>query len=180
MSGEIKHEVDGKSADAPRSSRWLYWLWAIVAVVVGLSVWMHLAERRTPTDYYIPHTYRGWVILMEKIPGGEPKTILNGRVQYRIPDTGVLILDHALEYGFASDRFYTIKNDSETTLITWRSDDVMIESQTVVNVKLPDISPVKYGFGTFFIASRIEPDTTITEKEALRRAVQMASDRNKP
>ena len=75
----------------------------------GLIAFMYLASSHmTPQTFLIPLNFRGQITLIYNEPCGQRIQKINGRMVYKIPDNGVMILVNKLETGIIDQEYYFV------------------------------------------------------------------------
>lgn len=82
------------------------WLPAIQLSSYLLGVTM--ASEAQKIDFIFPANYAGKAIIIEKIPCGQPKKIINHREQLFIPKNGVLLYQGDIEEGYTDYKYYKL------------------------------------------------------------------------
>ncbi|MEO8771155.1 MAG: hypothetical protein ABI402_13755 [Ferruginibacter sp.] len=90
-------------------------------------------EATIKKDFILPYGFRGEVAIIYEYPGGQDKTVKEGRQQFEIPDSGVIFIKSSNEFGHIDYRFfikdkngslnelyaYSFQNDEEKKLYVY-------------------------------------------------------------
>jgi hypothetical protein len=75
----------------------------------GLLAFIFLVSKHmTPETFLIPNDFRGKITLIYNEPCGQTLPKLDGRLIYKIPDNGVMILTNELETGRIDHEYYFV------------------------------------------------------------------------
>jgi len=75
----------------------------------GLLAFMFLGSKRmTPETFLIPKNFRGQITLIYNEPCGQKIPKVNGRLIYKIPENGVMILKNKFETGIIDQEYYFV------------------------------------------------------------------------
>lgn len=65
----------------------------------------------TPETFLIPKDFRGQITLIYNEPCGQTIPKVDGRLIYRIPDNGVMILTNEFETGIIDQEYYFVDDN---------------------------------------------------------------------
>lgn len=68
-------------------------------------------KHMTPETFLIPKTFRGQITLIYNEPCGQTLYKVDGRLIYKIPDNGVMILTNELETGLIDQEYYFVDHN---------------------------------------------------------------------
>jgi hypothetical protein len=78
----------------------------------GLVSLMFLGSKRmTPEIFLIPNDFRGTITLIYNEPCGQTIPKVDGRLIYKIPDNGVMILKNVFETGIIDQEYYFVDDN---------------------------------------------------------------------
>lgn len=62
-------------------------------------------------DFIFPADFEGKVIVVEKMPCGQPKKVVNGWEELFIPENGILLYQGELSLGYVNHKYFRLKTD---------------------------------------------------------------------
>ena len=71
------------------------------------------AKRMTPETFLIPQDFRGQITLVYNEPCGETIPKVDGKLIYKIPNNGVMILTNELETGLTDQEFFFVNSQGK-------------------------------------------------------------------
>jgi len=75
----------------------------------GFLAFMYFGSKRmTPETFLIPEKFRGHIFLVYNESCGQIVPKVNGRLVYRIPDNGIMILKNEFETGIIDHEYYFV------------------------------------------------------------------------
>jgi len=78
----------------------------------GMLAFFFLASKHmTPETFLIPKDFRGQITLIYNEPCGQTVPKVDGRLIYKIPDNGVMILTNKFETGIIDQEYYFVDNN---------------------------------------------------------------------
>ena len=78
----------------------------------GMLAFFFLASKhKTPETFLIPKDFRGQITLIYNEPCGQTVPKVDGRLIYKIPDNGVMILTNKFETGIIDQEYYFVDNN---------------------------------------------------------------------
>ena len=78
----------------------------------GMLAFVFLASKHmTPETFLIPKDFRGQITLIYNEPCGQTVPKVDGRLIYKIPDNGVMILTNKFETGITDQEYYFVDNN---------------------------------------------------------------------
>lgn len=78
----------------------------------GMLAFVFLASKHmTPETFLIPKDFRGQITLIYNEPCGQTVPKVDGRLIYKIPDNGVIILTNKFETGIIDQEYYFVDNN---------------------------------------------------------------------
>lgn len=78
----------------------------------GMLAFVFLASKHmTPETFLIPKDFRGQITLIYNEPCGQTVPKVDGRLIYKIPDNGVMILTNKFETGIIDQEYYFVDNN---------------------------------------------------------------------
>jgi hypothetical protein len=124
-------------------------LGSIVAATFALSGCKRKpAAERTAFDFKFPSTAKGWVIVVFDPENGLPIEKSAGRATVVIPPSKVIRIKHAMENGWAQDRFYFVDPSGNEVRIIDQSITVDRVGTTVAGKNREEVT-----YRAFFIGS---------------------------
>jgi hypothetical protein len=86
----------------------------------GMYAFFILASRRmTPETFLIPKDFRGRITLIYSEPCGQTVPKVDGRLIYKVPDNGIMILTNEFETGIIDHEYYFVdENGNKVGKIT--------------------------------------------------------------
>lgn len=69
------------------------------------------STRMTPETFLIPKNFRGQITLIYEEPCGQTVPMVDGRLIYKIPDNGIMILTNELETGIINQEYYFVDSN---------------------------------------------------------------------
>lgn len=76
-----------------------------------LAFFFLTSNHMTPETFLIPKDFRGQITLIYNEPCGQTVPIVDGRLIYKIPDNGVMILTNKSETGIIDQEYYFVDNN---------------------------------------------------------------------
>jgi energy-coupling factor transporter transmembrane protein EcfT len=73
-----------------------------------LSFFFLASKHMTPETFLVPKDFRGKITLIYNEPCGQTIPIVDGRLIYKIPDNGVMILTNEFETGIIDQEYYFV------------------------------------------------------------------------
>lgn len=97
------------------------WIWGVSLLACctlgGLEYWHEKSTQRTPSHYFIPDGYVGWIKINYGVRGAAALIMRDGAWEFHIPESGVLSTSNEQQFGWAKDKyFYKRANDSTREL----------------------------------------------------------------
>lgn len=78
----------------------------------GMLAFLFLVSKHmTPETFLIPKDFRGQITLIYNEPCGQTVPKVDGRLIYKIPDNGVMILTNKFETGIIDQEYYFVDNN---------------------------------------------------------------------
>ena len=75
----------------------------------GMLAFMYLGSRHmSPETFLVPKDFRGQITLIYNEPCGQTVPTVNGRLIYKIPKNGVMILTNDFETGYIDHEYYFV------------------------------------------------------------------------
>ena len=103
-------------SSADLKSKLLSTILPIILWYPGLLGFISLgAKHMTPETFLVPKDFRGQITLIYEESCGETIPKVNGRLIYKIPDNGVLILANKFETGIIDQEYYFVDNNWNKT-----------------------------------------------------------------
>lgn len=69
------------------------------------------SNHMTPETFLVPKKFRGQITLIYNEPCGQTIQMIDGRLIYKIPDNGVMILSHKFETGYIDQEYYFVDSN---------------------------------------------------------------------
>ena len=112
-------------------------LWTILPIFLwypGFSLFMYLSgligtETSQKLDFIFPASFEGKVIVVEKMPCGQPKKVNNDREELFIPKNGVLLYQGELKTGYVNHKYYRLQNNGQKIELTERASYMYFDNE---------------------------------------------------
>lgn len=86
------------------------WVWGVSLLVIcslaGVEYWHEQSTRQTPSRYYMPAGYVGWVKINYGVRGADAPILSDGYLNFPISASGVLATSSEQQYGWATDKYF--------------------------------------------------------------------------
>lgn len=99
-------------------------LFTYLAGTIGFSTAQKL-------EFVFPENFIGKAIVIEKMPCGQPKKIINGREQLYIPENGILLYQGELETGYVNHKYYKLQANGQKIEIPERYHYMYFDSEKI-------------------------------------------------
>lgn len=86
---------------------------SLTAVIAVMAALVACERSRSPSEYRVPASYRGWVVTVYSAESHPPLRTVAGYLVHDIPADGVLLTSSRAQYGWAADRFVMISDDGK-------------------------------------------------------------------
>ena len=73
-----------------------------------LAFFFLASKKMTPETFLVPKEFRGQITLIYQEPCGETVPIINGRLTYKIPSNGIMIVSNKFETGIIDQEYYFV------------------------------------------------------------------------
>jgi len=98
-------------------------------VTVGLaSVLVACEQRREPSVYELPSTYRGWVLIEWRRPNCPPIPTDGGKLVFRFSASGRICTSSPLSEGWAKDEYYFVGQGRRLPIAVARDDSTVADA----------------------------------------------------
>lgn len=111
-------------------------LWTILPVILwfpAFYLFMYLSgtigtATAQKLDFIFPLDFVGKVIIIEKIPCGQPPKVVDGREQLFIPKNGILLYQGELKAGYVNHKYYRLQANDQKIELPERSNYMYFDS----------------------------------------------------
>ncbi len=118
--GQLKHMLGGRGE-------------VFVAAALTIALVAACERHRTPCVYEVGEHYRGWILVEFGRPDCPAIPLENGKLVFRLTDTGELCTKSPTEYGWAKDEFYFVGAGGRRSIEDARNDSTVEDESRLVH-----------------------------------------------